>query len=243
MAENTLLDEYVTLPQRYIASGGLDKDEIDYKIRLVEDIAKAREAVLAHADDWPDVVKQLCKNKKMHRKKGETKGIIDGMNIRALESWIDSDQSDALDAFQALWAKGDTPINDRIILDRIRDFVPRVRVHPADPKLKNGFTGGGVRMKVTSAFLMVLDPWKYPPYKSIEFKEAYNRTGYPKQPKYADEVYEHALGFLDELIERAGVLGFARPSNRLEAQSIVWSYRYPERFVPKQPGAGRGRAS
>lgn len=232
MADNTLLDEYVRLPQEYIASGGLDKDEIDYKLRLADDIAKAREAVLALADDWPDVVKQLCKNKKMHRKKGETKGIIDGMNIRALESWIDNYQDDALDALQALWSKDDAPINDRIILDRIRDFVPRV--HPADPKLKKGFTGGGVRVKVVSAFLMVLDPWKYPPYKPTEFQNAYKRTGYPKQPKYADVVYKHALGFLDKLVERAAALSLARPSNRLEAQSVVWSYRYEkERFVPK----------
>ena len=222
MADNTLLDEYVRLGQEYIESGGLQED-IRYKIRLAKDLAKVREAVLSRADDWPDVVKQSYSMKNTPVKCIK---LIDWPNARTLASWIDNYQSDALDALQALWAKGDTPINDRIILDRIRDFVPRVRVHPADPNLKNGFTGGGVRMKVIAAFLMALDPWKYPPYKPTEFKEAYKRTGYPNQPKYADEVYEHALGFLDKLVERAAALSLPGPSNRLEAQSIVWLDRY-----------------
>ena len=38
-------------------------------------------------------------------------------------------------------------------------------------------------------------------------------------------MYEHALGFLDRLVERAGELGYERPADRLEAQSIVWMMR------------------
>ena len=228
MAENEImtLDEYVRLPQKYICSRGL-VDDIHYKLCVAKDLAKARRAVLSVADDWPDVVKQPWE-------KMEKKGIIDGMNIAALKSWIDSDQSDALDALQALWAKADTPINDRIILDRIRGFVPRV--HPADPKLKKGFASAGVKLKVTTAFLIVLDPYEYPSYKPTEFKNAYKRTGYPVPPNRADEVavYIHALGFLDKLVGRAKALRFKKPSNRLEAQSIVWSYRFWEKFDPKQ---------
>ena len=45
-------------------------------------------------------------------------------------------------------------------------------------------------------------------------------------------MYEHALGFLDRLVERAKAKGFDRPCNRLEAQSLVWSYKYEkERIV------------
>lgn len=227
MADNTLLDEYVKLSQRYIDSGGL-QDDIHYKLRLAKDLAKVREAVLSRASNWHEIVKWSYSMKNIPVRNIR---LIDYRNALALASWIDNHQDDALDALHALWAEDDAPINDRIILDRIRDFVPRVK--PA-PKYKSGFTGGGVMMKVTSAFLMALAPWKYPPYKPTEFKKAYNRTGYPMQPKYADEVYEHALGFLDKLVERVAALSLPGPSNRLEAQSIVWPYRCEkERFDPK----------
>ena len=59
-------------------------------------------------------------------------------------------------------------------------------------------------------------------------------------PKRTDEgtVYEHALGFLDSLVERAKANGFDRPCNRLEAQSLVWAYHdAEERFGPRDQGA------
>ena len=83
-------------------------------------------------------------------------------------------------------------------------------------------------MRLLSALLMALDPKQYPPYRETIFKLAYRRTEYPMPPKGADEVavYEHALEFLDKLVERTKDLRFSRPSNRIEAQSIVWTYSW-----------------
>jgi len=44
--------------------------------------------------------------------------------------------------------------------------------------------------------------------------------------------YEHALEFLDRLLEKARSRGMAKPSTRLEAQSIVWNLRQPKSSPP-----------
>ena len=205
--ENTSLDEYLRLSQRFIASGGLD-GEVGYKLRIAENLAKAREAVLSGASDWREILKPMVRPK--------NNNLVGFRSEGALATWIAGHPGDALDAMQVLWAKDDTPISDRI-----RAFVPLVKPRP---DYRNGYGGTGTRMGLIAVLLMVLDPKKYPPYRERAFVEGYKRTKYHMPPKEGDEatVYEHALGFLDKIVESADAQGFARPSNRLEAQSIVW---------------------
>lgn len=221
MVDNKImtLDEYVRLPQEYIVSGGLDRDEIRYKIRIAQNIAKAREAVLTGASDWREILKPA------YRKKNNN--LVDWRNEGALAVWVDGNPGAALDAMQALWAEDDTPIPERI-----RVFNSRIPDPPTFP-----MKGVGTRLRLFSALAMALDPKKYPPYRVTLFGAAYRRTGYPMPPKGADEaaLYEHALGFLDKIVKQAAARGFVRPCNRLEAQSIVWSYSYPERFDSTLP--------
>lgn len=212
MAEIMTLDEYVRLPQRYIVSGGLDKDEIRFKLVIGKNFAKAREAVLSGASDWIDVVKGEYNQNK-------TNNIVIHQDTYPLHHWVDNKPDEALKAMQELWAKDDTRIRDRL-----EAFIPCVPDPPRYP-----FQGGnraGTRLRLLSALLMALDPKKYPPYRVKLFEAAYRRTGYDMLPRSADEAdrYEHALGFLDKIIERAAAKGFVRPCNRLEAQSVVWSY-------------------
>lgn len=223
MAEIMTMDEYVTWPQDYIESGGLDKYEIDYKLRIAENIAKARVAVLKGASDWREILMPACRQK--------NNNLVNFRSEGALSTWIYGNRDAALDAMRDLWAEDDTPISDRI-----REFVPRVK---PDPKYQNGFVRPGTSLRLIAVLLMALDPKQYPPFMITIFKNAYERTEYPMPPKEADEatLYEHALEFLDKLVERAKDLGFDRPCNRLEAQSIVWSYLDPERFGPRNQGA------
>ena len=218
--ENMTLDEYVTWPQEYINSGRFDKDEIHYKLIMGRKLKEARKAVRAGDSNWTALVKR-----------GLANNLVEWRAATVLFRWFKLNPVDALDAMQALWAEDDTPI-----LDRIRDFIPHV---PEDPDHPTNFRGPGTRMRLISALLMALDPQKYPPFKTTEFKNAYEITGQdgPLPGSDAADMYEYALEFLDELIERAAALGFARPCNRLEAQSVVWSYRFPERFVSDLPDA------
>lgn len=83
--------------------------------------------------------------------------------------------------------------------------------------------GAGTRLTVISQLLMGIDVEMYPPYKTEAFRLAYDRTGYGRPPKNADEValYEHALNFLDRFIWEAKVRGLEL-GNRLVAQGLVW---------------------
>ena len=55
------------------------------------------------------------------------------------------------------------------------------------------------------------------------FNEAYDRTGYGRPVRGADEgaIYDHALGFLDRLIEEAETRGLTL-RHHLDAQSVIW---------------------
>ena len=83
---------------------------------------------------------------------------------------------------------------------------------------------------------MALDAERYPTFQKTEFGKGYRRIGYPGHPRGADEakLYEHALGFLDRVIKEVAARGIDRPSNRLEAQSVVWGI---ERDLPKEEDA------
>ena len=86
-------------------------------------------------------------------------------------------------------------------------------------------------MRPIAFLLMGLDAERYPPFRTTTFGTTYELTKYQDPPQDADEaaLYEHALGFLDRLIEEADRLG--RPRTRLEAQSVVFGIWYPlDRF-------------
>ena len=86
-------------------------------------------------------------------------------------------------------------------------------------------------MRPISFLLMGLDAERYPPFMTTMFRATYELTGYQAPPNDADEaaLYEHALGFLDGLIEEVNELNGLR--TRLEAQSAVFGIWYPlDRF-------------
>ena len=58
---------------------------------------------------------------------------------------------------------------------------------------------------VISVLLMGLDVEQYPPFGITLFDSVYERTGYDKPERSADEanLYEHALGFLDRFTKEA----------------------------------------
>ena len=221
------LDEYVRLPQEFIASGELDRVEGikpgGWKLELGLGMARAREAVLSSNDSG-----SIERVTEAFNKPGITR-LMYYADANPLNKWFKEKPDDALQALKTLWGEDGTPG-----AERIRTFVDRV---PMDPEYPKNFKGPGSRMNVVAILLMGQDPMQYPPLR-VGFlnKEGYKRTGYPMPPDDADAgaLYEHALGFLDKLVERAAALGLARPKNRLEAQSIVWSYQWPEeRFGPR----------
>ena len=57
-------DEYLAGVRRYLATGRLDPDEIDYKVEIGRKLEGARRALLAGEDGWFDLLKQASANSK-----------------------------------------------------------------------------------------------------------------------------------------------------------------------------------
>ena len=203
MADSSRIDEYVTRAQVSIASGQLDKKEMEYKLETVERLREVRDAAFDGDGGWPaNLGRTLLESN------------LSGGGWRATEAitnWFRDEPEQALLALRDLWSDDDTPAGERVSA-----FLNHVPEH-------DKFRGVGTRLRPVSVLLMALGP-DYSPFKITEYRSAYERTGYPKPPAGSDEgqQYEHALAFLDKLLERTSALGFERPRNRLEAHSVMW---------------------
>ena len=203
------LDDYIERARAFITDGRLDSEEVDYKLKTGEELARARAAVLSGDSEWPALVKQGLTNK-------PNDNLTAWRERDVLMKWLRDRPDDALEDLQSLWADDDT-----LPGKRIRTFVARV---PEDPENPKNFKGAGTRLRLVSVLLMAMGAENYPPFKRTEFDKAYKATGYPEPPHDTDEaeLYEHALLFLNKLVERVPGLDLDRPRNRLEAQSVVW---------------------
>ena len=227
---------YIKKVQPYVESGQLDGEEVKYKLRIGDALKQARRAALAIRNDWPDLVKAATQGK-YHPMAWREAG--------KLRRWIDDEPDAALKALRSLWTE-----DDRSISERIRSFsalypweskggeVPPEGVrHPA-----YGTNGRGTRLRTISVLLMALDPSTYPPFMRSVFDSAYRRLGVevPSGETVEEAQYEHALGFLDELVRRTTEHGLERPTTRLEAQSVLWAVRDddPTSDPPPVPDSG-----
>ena len=195
-------NEYVQCAQKYLASGRLEEEEIEFKLRIGKNLEAVREAVLTSIGSWGDQLKKTLATPDFN--------LIHNIPLSKIRHWIDDSPKDALKAMQAIWTKDDLPVADRI--SSICSALPE------------SISGHGTRMNIASVLLMGLDIEKYPPFQTRIFEQAYERTGYEQPVKGADEaaLYGHALGFLDRFIEEAASGGLTL-RHRLDAQSVVWA--------------------
>ena len=56
-------DDYLESVRRYLATGRLDADEIDYKLEIGRKLEAARSALLADDDGWLDLLKPALSGK------------------------------------------------------------------------------------------------------------------------------------------------------------------------------------
>ena len=201
------VDAYIKRAQPYINSGQLDDDEMDYKASIIAGLGRAREALNAGDNEWPSLIRAAL---------GVPGSPLNWRSGASLYDWFASDPKDAAAAMQAFWAEDGTPVGERI-----RAFVDRI---PESDQFRK--SQAGTTLRSVSALLMALGP-EYPPFAKSSFDSAYELSRYPEAPRGADqgELYEHALGFLNLLVRRTAELGFQRPADVLEAQSIVWMMR------------------
>ena len=203
-------DGYFALVRRYLDRTTLENDELTYKYATERLLRSVTGDVLSQQRNWIDGDLLYSLN-----------NLCGWRAAGALSDWLEEDPGSASEALRGLWSPDESgpdvaPPTDRVIA-RVRTFAERL---PAVESLR----GAGVRMRLIAALLMRISANRYPPFKVREFNKAYERTDYPKPPKNPDEaaLYEHALGFLDRMVEAAAAQGREWPRNRLEAQSVVY---------------------
>lgn len=204
--------------------GEIEKAE-RYKLMLAEKLARARQALARGERDWPKLVKVAITH--------QQNNIINWRNHSKLTGWIDGNAVEAHDALFEIWSE-----DDRTPGDRVRAF---------DEMLPSGVfsrRAQGTRLSVASYFMMGLDPRRYPPYQQTAFRNAYQELGYLRSsPGDIGSEYEHALAFLDRVLDEARSRGMDSPSTRMEAQSVVWHLRswHPPTPKPLRPKPKRVR--
>ena len=208
-----LWDAYIRLASEFLDSGRLESWELNYKIEIGQKLAAAREAVLAEADEWTQLIKNGIAN--------SLNNIVHFAQISNFCRWVDSSPNDALRALNALWVDDDSPVSRRV--RSFSELLPQSVIRGSVG------TGVGTRTSVASYLLLGLDVQDYPPFKVTLFNDAYRRIEYDQPKKDADEatLYEHALGFLDRFIDEARTRGLP-VRHRLDAQSLVYVIHYQE---------------
>ncbi len=218
MVESNPYADYIEQAQDVI-----DFDEareiVEWKHEVIEGLRPALDAVRNGSSDWPSLVVQ-----------GVTleHDLFDWRAGEPLKNWFKSGSDEALSALRSLWAEDGASSGERI-----RGFFDLV---PADVPAQRMGTG----LRPVSVLLMALGS-DCPPYKFRQFDRAYRRTGHPRPSRDMDEgsTYEHAVSFLDRLIDNCE----GAPWDRLEAESILWQMeqaaKYPEPppEVPPPPAA------
>ena len=175
-----------------------------YKIALGEALTRARGALLRNDRDWPKLVMKAVQHKDNHN--------INWRDQTKLAKWIDDNVTEAREAMSAIWSE-----HDRTPGDRVRAFDDRLPASVFSQGSKSA------RLDAASYFMMGIDLQRYPPYRRKAFRNTYRSLGYP--PSSASDAggeYEHALAFLDRMLEEARRQGMDWPDTRLDAQSVVW---------------------
>ena len=218
IGEATGWSPFIERARAYLATGKLEEEEIAYKVEIGRKMATAREAALADAGDWADLL-----GRALHP------NLVNFRLLSWFKNWYVQHPDAALRALKAIWAQGDIPVTERV-----RGFC---RLMP-----RSVASGLGIRTTVAASLLMGCDATQYPPFMIRLFKSTYTRTGYNQPRQGSDEavLYEHALDFLDRFVEEAKHRG-VHLRHRLDAQSVVWALyagREPPVVVTPQPTNG-----
>ena len=205
------LDDYLRRGKALFDGELIDGETIDdregYKAGVIGNLARAREAVLAGDDGWLDLVE-----KGITIPRGSPIFFVTKIDFLSASA---SHPDDMLRALRMLWMEG-----DERPAERIRAFFDAMPI-----KYEGAWTGKvWTRLSLAALLLMALGP-EYPPVMKSRFARVWDSLEHPGPSADADEgeVYEHVLAFLDKIRERARALGYERPRDRLDAQSLVWT--------------------
>ena len=206
-ATTSVWDEFVSWIRRIGEGPSWEADSPNYlaaerhfKLLISQRLNAARDAVLANDQDWPRVLRKAF---------GAPNNLTYPITHTKFLGWVDANTERAREALLTLWQSSAEPAT------RVNDFLALV---PPEEFLKDR----GGRVQITS-FLMMADASEYPVYRPKPFKAAVKAVSYERFPNVSEgEIYRHALGFLDRVIDEAAARSFVL-EDRLDAQGAVFA--------------------
>jgi MoxR-like ATPase len=204
LAAGAGVSEFLRWGARCFAAPEFDREERDDKLQVGEELRGAR-AALMDGEGWQDQLAQTFR---------PPNNLLPWQVVDRLKEWLGAEESTAAEAFTALWGDGEFRSRGR----RFLELLPREVV-----------SGRGMRTAVLSYFAGANGVEEFPIYRPTPFEMAYELTSTEPPSAEGDEVdvYERALGFLDQLFDEAKRAGL-QLRDRLDAQGVLWAVtRWP----------------
>ena len=196
-AEADPWDEFVYWAQRFYELPGFDQNERDYKLEISENINRARAAMQADAEDWPQLLKKAF---------GPPNNLTHYITHSRFQDWVASDRQRARDSILNLW-------------DESQGLSSRIDVFAA--ALPDEIASSGARLQVAS-FLLMSDPINYVIFRPSDINKVVDLTEFGEDPTAPESArYTFALEFFDHFISEAAQRRLVL-RDRLDAQSLVW---------------------
>lgn len=194
-------DAFIEWARAFFERPDFDDRERTYKLQIASHMAAARESLRQSSPDWPS---------ELGRAFGPPNNLTPWQAHSGLVTWAKGQPDEAEAALAGLWDQASS------VEEAINAFASLV---PASVR-----GGRGVKTNLASVLLMAGDPNAHPPFKVTPVSLAYKLVKYPSPEGDAREgqIYEHFLGFLDELITEAARRDL-QLRDRLDAQSVMWS--------------------
>lgn len=182
-----------------LARPGFDEEERLYKLEIGARLADTRAKLMAGDHSWPATLKRAF---------GTPNNLTSWQAHSVFVDWCEKSPSAAAVPLSLLWATSGADV------ERVRGFLAQV---PDETKAAR-------RLMILAFLLMAMGPEDHPPYRTTVFEAGYGLTQYPGPSAEMDraEEYEHAMGFLDRMLEECRARG-VRLRDRLDAQSVLWA--------------------
>lgn len=189
---------FVHWGRHFFETEGIREDEHSYKLKLVERIALLRTTLDASDAEFVAALKACFSN---------PNNLTFHITHTKLTVWAQKNPADAKALLSHLW---DESVDAQGAVARFLTELPNEVI-----------SGAGSRTNIASFLAMVRDPLSVPIYKTEPFEFGCRLTGFEVPPKEEHEIYNHAIRFLDRIMEECRQRGL-NLQDRLDAQSLLF---------------------
>ena len=194
-----LWDEFIHWAKKFHEWDQFDEQERTYKLEIAKNMQVARSALESGSDEWLRLLKRAY---------GPPNNLTSFYSHGKFLDWCSTATDAVRSALADLWSGEDT------VEERYRRFLLELP--------KDALAGDGTRANVVSLLLTGVNAENFPNYKATAFHDGYRKTEFARPDLTQGEfvTYTHALGFLDRMVEEAGVRDLTL-RDRLDAQSVL----------------------